>query len=207
MAMQKTVAPFEWGYIDGFLNRFEVLEKLTVVLKVSKDNADQQKFRADMLRAYDAVEIRKIAGLEKEYTWCAITGDFQPPGSVCVAHIVRHSVGDVAAESLFGKPSHRRGHIWNLANGIPMRMVYEEALDKANLVIVPRDTPRSWKVCCMQGADQEDDITRQELTFCNDFQPLARYVYFRFATNILLRQRHDIPGWWNDQAKFGRMEM
>ncbi|KAK1761902.1 hypothetical protein QBC33DRAFT_603630 [Phialemonium atrogriseum] len=78
-------------------------------------------------------------------------GDFQPPSSVCVAHIVRHSVGDVAAESLFGKPSHRRGHIWNLANGIPMRKVYEEALDKANLVIVPGDTPRSWKVCCLQA--------------------------------------------------------
>ncbi|KAK1761674.1 hypothetical protein QBC33DRAFT_553476 [Phialemonium atrogriseum] len=214
LALQKAVDPFEWDYIDGLLNRFKAPPRSTVVLKVSREDSDQGRFRAEVLRLYDGVQLRKIVPKKTEkYTWCAITADFHPPGSVCVAHLVRHSIGDVVAERFFGKPTHPRGHLWNPANGIPMLKVYEELLDQAEIAFVPGDTPGSWKVHYLanedadRGQGEENTLHGRELTFRTDFRPAARYLYFRFATNILLRQRHEVPGWWNDRFEFGRKEM
>lgn len=83
-------------------------------------------------------------------------------------------------------------------------------LDQAEIAFAPGDTPNSWKVHVLDIITTEvgREIHNKELSFRTKSRPAARYMYFRFATNILLRQRYEAEGWWGrGRIDFGGQEM
>ncbi|KAL1845114.1 hypothetical protein VTK73DRAFT_1096 [Phialemonium thermophilum] len=208
LALNKAVSVPSWSYIDLLISRYRTPRRAREVLQVHRKQDKQAQFRADVLRSYSAQRGDLTA-------FCVVSGKFWPKSFVRAAHIVRHNVGEVPAEHIFGPAPDGKGHIWHPSNGLPMLQIYEELFDDGEIAIVPDTTVAGgWKVVFFDPQyastlQQDEDcpygsqLHERRLTFRSDFRPRARYLYYAFCINMLRRQRHAVPGWNVDRMTYG----
>ncbi|PKK41218.1 hypothetical protein CI102_14712, partial [Trichoderma harzianum] len=195
----------DWAYLDLLISRYKTPEGARLSLFASRDADAQERSRRRVFKAYDAVT--------PDSEWCVISGKYFKPSLVKAAHIVGYNVGEPSARHLFGPPRDKDGHLMAAKNGIPMHHEHERLFDDARLVIVPEVQPDGnprkgcWKVYCLDEPDTYEasphfpsgrELHGRSLQFRNEFRPSARYLYFAFCMSILRRQRHQVPGWWQD---------
>ncbi|CAH0016628.1 unnamed protein product [Clonostachys rhizophaga] len=199
----------DWEYLDSLIRQYyKMPHGARRTLFTKREKHAQDRFRADVLEAYDAFD-------DEGAVWCVITGKHLYPRSVKATQIVRYNVGEVTAAHLFGPPDSRDGHLMGTKNAFPVHEYYEKLFDDGGLVIVP-DTeagPDCWKTQWLYGENEwrpgggdllpsGQELHNRPLKFKNDFRPAARYLYFAYCMDLLRRQRHEAPGWWKGKGRF-----
>ncbi|KAF4988015.1 hypothetical protein FDECE_15216 [Fusarium decemcellulare] len=147
------------------------------------------------------------AQLKADTSWCCVYGKSYPSSRVIAAHIVPYNTGEHNAQYLFDK-SDKDGHIMSARNGIPMAKHIEEQFDDSRITLVPVPDSPDIKVVVLgasrpNATSSEKKLNGTILSFKNDFRLAHRYLYFHYATTLLRRQRHEVPGWWRGFSEYG----
>ncbi|KAF4455713.1 hypothetical protein FALBO_15562, partial [Fusarium albosuccineum] len=152
--------------------------------------------------------------LRADTSWCCVTAETYPSNEVRAVHIVPYNTGELNAQYVFGKPttSDKDGHIMSARNGIPMAKHIEERFDGGRITLVPVPNSTDIKVVVFgasgpNASSSEKKLNGTILSSQNDFRPAHRYLYFHYATTLLRRQRHEVPGWWKDFTEYGTLRM
>lgn len=212
------------AYADLFINGSRILPNATrSSSNRTRDRASQNRFRASVMKAYGALRqnSRKREGnlwSRGEFAWCAVSGQYWPSDLVIPVHIVDYNLGESTAECLFG-PADKSGdgHLMSAQNGLPMLRVYEREFVRGDISFKRSNKVASGYQVIVLGAHLRKyrygvtmpvegalapwgmDLHGRQLSFLNSFRPAEKYMHFSFLLNILRRQRHQVPGWWEDQ--------
>jgi hypothetical protein len=192
------------AYIDLLIQRYRTPPNAKVTLFQKRDNLAQNRFRHNVLQAYDAI------GPDGQSIWCVVTGGWLGRESVKAAHIVRHNTGEVTARHLFGPTQEKDGHIMSPRNGLPMNVYAEEAFDDGRIVIMPDEKVEGeFVLVVLDKAILEmkpllpyqlnGTMHGRRLSFRNNFRPSKSYLYFTTCMSILRRERHNVDGWGADR--------
>jgi hypothetical protein len=106
------------SYLDSLIRLYKTPQGARRALFTKRDKKTQDRFRADVLEAYDAFN-------DEGAVWCVITKQHLYPRNVKAAQIVRYNVGEVTAAHLFGPPDSRDGHLMRAKNALPIHEYYE----------------------------------------------------------------------------------
>ncbi|KAH6885248.1 hypothetical protein B0T10DRAFT_576906 [Thelonectria olida] len=203
----------DWAYIDLLISRYSAPKHAKLTIFKSRDEDAQNRFRNDVMSAYGA---ERPSGGER-LAWCCIQGAWYFSEDVRAAHIVPYNTGEPNAQYLFGKPdsSQKNGHLMSVRNGIPMLASYEKRFDNGSMTLVPIPGTNDIKVVNFRALNLQDmtepcgemQLHGKILKFNNDFRPANRYLYFHYATTLLRRQRHEVPGWWRGFKEYGSHEV
>ncbi|KAI1166169.1 hypothetical protein F5B18DRAFT_94120 [Nemania serpens] len=196
------------SYIELLASRLKEPSGSTVTMKNPRDPNKQDRWRKAVIKAYGSEHARGTR------VWCPINQQYEAPGGITAAHIVRYNVGELAAAHLFGPLDDSAGHIWSIRNGIPLTSRYEEMLDDGRIAIVPTKDGKDLMVAVLDEAerstllldptamDPDQVLHGRTLMFLNDHRPALRYLYFCFAMNLLRRQKFEVDGWWKDRIEY-----
>ncbi|KAK3937417.1 hypothetical protein QBC46DRAFT_416312 [Diplogelasinospora grovesii] len=202
----ENMPPWGQAYIDLLLDRYRNPPHATLQLFRRRTPEEQDRFRKAVLASYGAYD-KKKGGM----AWCCVSGAWCTPSDVVAAHIVPYNVSELHAEHLFGQRD--GGHLMRPENGIPMRKVFKEHFDNAEIGFVPvsKDSNDYKIVVLVNTGDialpEVESIQGNSLQFPNDFRPTRRYMYFSFIMSLLRLRRHRVSGWNKAFREYGMKEM
>lgn len=182
----------------------------------SRDKYDQGQFKALIRQAYTPT--KETPAYDPPYSdppmlWCPITRAWHDSMSMTTAHIVPYEIGEVNAAYIFGLPPDEGwATIWSFENGLLLYSRVEQAMDAAQLVIIPDvDSDEGLKVVILDesildkspfaGGPKYRDLNNTKLVFKTEARPLKRYLYFLCLISLLRRRRFYVEGSERDQAK------
>lgn len=182
----------------------------------SRDKYDQDEFKALVRQAntptkgtpaYDA------PCSDPPMLWCPITRAWHDTLSMTTAHIVPYGIGEINAAYIFGLPTDEGcTAIWSYKNGLLLHSRVEQAMDAAQLTIVPDvDSGEVLKVVILDdsilekspfvGGPKYRDLNNTKLVFKTEARLLKRYLYFLCLISLFRRHRFHVEGPERDQAK------
>ncbi|KAI8260205.1 hypothetical protein K4K58_002109 [Colletotrichum sp. SAR11_239] len=199
----------DWHYIDFVIGKIKLPGGATVAFSSFRKDT----FNTSLYEAYGAKDP------EKDEQWCVLT--WKNTQHAVAAHIVNHNVGEVCATAFFGESTD--GHLDHPRNGLPMHKDLELCWDQGYFVIVPAtdsegrleegeeyqvvvldsQAERSFEDVRVGGPDPFAKLNGRRLVFNNDFRPSRRYLYFKYVTTILRRERFKVPRAVHDRSKIG----
>lgn len=220
------------AYIDTLIEKCEPSAGGVVWSGEGKRHgSSHDELRQEMLAAYCC---RNDAN---DLVWCCVTRQFWAKSEVIAAPLVPHAISELQACHLFGDDADdaddmRRGHLTSVRNVIPIFFMFEQALDTAQIAIVPAgdddedsgataQSPDSipltgrFKVVVLDPTFAKDwrpsqygliqDPTKIDgslLGFRSDFRPAKQCLYFRLVFNILRRRRYEVAAWQKPFLRF-----
>lgn len=110
--------------------------------------------------------------------------------SMAAAHIVPHGIGETYASQIFGPPTDEGWTaIWSFENGLLLHSRVGQAMDDAQLVVIPDlYSYGALKVVILDesildqspfvGGHKYRDLNNTKLVFKTEARPLKRYLYF-----------------------------
>ncbi|TID00138.1 hypothetical protein CH35J_005798 [Colletotrichum higginsianum] len=198
----------DWHYIDHLINRMARPAGAVVDLSSKRSKEEQDRFRTELIKAHG-----QNPYTEKMF-WCPIGRSKFNKKAMVAAHIVKHNVGENSARALFGE--HPTGHINSVKNGLMMLDILETAWDQGRFVIVPVIDDHGNPVVdeenpdgCLQVIVLDNTLQKEyqeeygsqvvQLNNCilkfynkNTERPSRRYLYFKYVTTILRRERFNV---------------
>ena len=152
--------------------------------------------------------------------WCPISKGFFCSELITAAHLVPHSIGEISCSYLFNE-EHTTGHLFNPENGLLMLKFFKEAIDKAQIAIVPVEGEvftSDVKVVVLDRAILKRNpvpyfdldwksLDGLQLEFRNENRPSLRHLYFNFLLSTFRKRRFECTGWRSDQRKYAQGKM
>ncbi|KAI9789413.1 MAG: hypothetical protein M1816_006073 [Peltula sp. TS41687] len=201
------------GQVENLQNAY--IETMTARVKSataaqSKSHFDQDRFRKDVEKHYDAV---RYQGGQKE-AWCCLTG-WTESSDTKAAHIVPKSLQSQELSYLFGVGE---AVLSDARNGLILHKKIEEALDSGLIAIVPvseaLETPTRWKLLLTDDSKAKDHalgfsgtgfvlwkhLDGRELKFRGNRRPARRFLYFRYIMTYLICQQLGRSLEWTKKA-------
>lgn len=182
----------------------------------SRDKYDQDQFKALVRQAYTPTKETPAYDApcsDPPMLWCPITRAWHDTLSMITAHIVPYGIGEINVAYIFGLPTEEGWTaIWSYENGLLFHSRVEQAMDAAQLVIVPDvDSGEGLKVVILDesildkspfvGGPKYRDLNNTKLVFKTEARPLKRYLYFLCLISLFRRHRFYVEGSERDQAK------
>jgi hypothetical protein len=197
------------AYMMAITDRIKVPAHATIDLS-GRQSSDQSHFRAKLINVYGG---REAVG--KQSLWCPVTRNYIAPQiMVKAAHLVPFAIGETNAAYIFGvEPDEGFDCIWSEKNGLLLHILVEEALDNAQLVIIPRlDNNDILRVVLLDQTIANNIIYQAErrvvcfkdlgdLEFKTPARPGRCNLYFNTLLAIFRRKRHGVPGYELDFDK------
>ncbi|KAH0441646.1 hypothetical protein CcaCcLH18_01906 [Colletotrichum camelliae] len=199
----------DWHYIDFVISKIKLPGGATVGFSSFRKDS----FDTSLYEAYGA----EVPAHKEQ--WCILT--WRHTQHTVAAHIVNHNVGEVCATAFFGEST--GGHLDHPRNGLPMHQDLEQCWDQGYFVIVPAtdsevrseegeeyqvvvldsQAEKSFQDLRIGGPDTNAKLDGRRLKFNNGFRPSKRYLYFKYVTTILRRERFKVPRAFHDRSKIG----
>ena len=216
--------------MDSMIRTYQILPAghtdIPVALYKGKWKASlQSNYRHSLINYYEAeypVDVgEKTNDEDKPSTWitvvwCPISKKYHISDNIKAAHIVPYVIGDISCAYLFGEDI-STGHLMNPRNGILMHNFFEQAMDKAQISIVPvnEKDPISSELMVvvfdrellkresLPGFDFDwNSLDGLVLEFRNENRPSLRYLYFNYLLTLLRRRRYQCRGWQFDLDRY-----
>ncbi|KAL8686324.1 MAG: hypothetical protein Q9218_007185 [Villophora microphyllina] len=175
-----------------------------------KKKSNQQKFRKDVLKYYQASRKTQSDKREPDEAYCALTG-WQAKSRVKAAHIVPKALKGDELSYLFGvgeavlsDPRNSMSLTYsietseaNRSTGLPLEQTIEEALDSGRVVLVPKNyqsEPTNWTLVITDTSIRQSqifpglkwaDLDGKDLQFLTSNRPARRFLYCRFVITYL----------------------
>lgn len=197
------------AYLSAIIKSLPEPAGARVHMQDSRDKTDQQQFKSLLIQAHSPIEERPMM------LWCPVTRTWHDKLLMKATHIVPYGIGEINASYVFGLPP-EDGYkaIWGVQNGLLLHSRIEEALDAAQLVIVPADDPeKDLKVVILDdsmldkyvwdGGPTFGDLNHSSLQFLSDARPAKRNLYFHCLISIFRRYRFGVDGREMDHQKIG----
>lgn len=174
---------------------------------------DQEKFRSNLLKAYNAVKEDDPSRI-----WCPVLRMYifqRPAGEkVIAAHLFPVGAGQPMMDCLFSDSDApgsepRDLTLMSLRNGLPLHSEIEHHFDMFEVAIVPvsaDNTDGRWKFLLMnkqlenqdprEGGPTYKELHMRELKFLSDFRPSARLLYFHYLLCLVRAKEgfNTVPG-------------
>lgn len=182
----------------------------------SRDKYDLDQFKALVRQAYTPTKGTPAYDApcsDPPMLWCPITRAWHDTLSMTTAHIVPYGIGEITAAYIFGLPIDEGWTaIWSYKNGLLLHSRVEQAMDAAQLLIVPDvDSGEGLKVVILDdsilekspfvGGPKYRELNNTKLIFKTEARPLKRYLYFLCIISLFRRHRFYVEGSERDQAK------
>ena len=191
--------------IEDAKNMQELLAE-TVTRYLYKDTTVQKKLNKTVQYQFRRALIHDNSAQHPEANdllWCAISGGYGSAKEIRAAHIVPSAFSAEIIDYICGVGCGSR--LYSSDNGLLLGNHLEEALDKGNIVIVPKDInedPITTFVVRLVNQSSKNqpiylfengngmrhilsDVDGRELTFLNDNRPKKRFLYFRYLLSMM----------------------
>ena len=221
--------------MDSMIRTYQILPAghtdIPVALYKGKRKASlQSNFRHSLINYYEAeypADVgEKTNDEDKPSTWitgvwCPISKKYYTSNDIRAAHIVPHAIGDISCAYLFGEDI-STGHLMNPRNGILIHDLFEQAMDKAQISIVPVNEKDPVSSELMVVVFDRELLKRESsplfdfdwnsldglvLEFKNENRPGLRYLYFNYLLTLLRRRRYQCRGWPSDLNRYKNQYM
>jgi len=215
------------AYLDSILANTGITPR-NATKHFSLDRHEKKRILGDFTQAnrkFLNTEHPNNANTQGEHSqlWCPITKKYWSTKYMKTSHLVPQNLGYTQAEYILGPSGTDNGHIYDPRNGIPMVAILEKGFDRGAFIIVPAgDQPNELQLVILdkdwakeQGAGgiwnnhdfnklwDDDQPHERILQFKHATnRPRHRYLYYAMLLTILRRQRHQVPGWQRDVAKY-----
>lgn len=206
----------ETAYGIAIRNWFQIPSQLSNSERNRKNHA-QQDFRKGVEDYYHvAKEIQEQTKVVRE-VYCCVSKGWYEPSSMKAAHIVPKILQSDELSYLFGVGEM---NLSDPRNGLMMHRNLEEALDRAEIVIVPIPSsptqPTEWKLLLTReimrhdtalGAGSSrmswDELDGTVLKFLNENRPARRYLYFKHLTTYMTTKQREGASWADKSEQRG----
>jgi hypothetical protein len=203
----------------SFVNLFTTSTRGLQVLRTGKDQRNrnrQRNFREKMIKAYHSQHPDKA---KRNQLWCPILEEWV--SDAVAAHIFEYRYGKDSMNAIFGEGS--GDEMFSPKNGLIISQTIEDEMQKGTFVIVPnfadgqttaeeishwqQSDPQDYKIRLLVDLDSEKanevimagydtcwkDLHGRQVLFQSDERPRAKYLYFHYCSQILIRAFEEKP--------------
>lgn len=193
------------AYLSAIVERLPNPAGATTNVQGSRDKTDQEQYRSLLIQAYSP--------MDADVLYCPVSHKWHDEAAVIASHIVPYAIGEVNISYVFGlRPEEGYEAIWSERNGLLLHKKIEQALDAAQLVIVPvADYSNDFKAIVLDegilpnkiGVDglTFSDFHDRTLNFVTEARPGKRNLYFHCLISLFRRFRYGVRGRGKDQEK------
>lgn len=202
------------AYLATIEENLPQLSGARVTKQRARDTCDQHQFKTLVRQAYTPTQGTTQYDPPSEgppMLWCPVTRAWHDVMNTTVAHIVPSRIGGFNAAYIFGvSVEEGRETIWDYKNGLVLHKRIGQALDAAQLVLVPDgESVEGLNVVVLDeslldktpfvGGPKYRDLNNSTFQFKTNARPLKRNLYFLCLINLFCRSRLFVDGSDRDQ--------